>query len=358
MNALGSLKKKLKKEEDVVEEKPISPAKMKKTNLPLYSSGSVLLDCALGGGWCLGRMENIIGDFSTGKTLLAMEAVMNFSKTFPKGKKYYFESEAAFDLEYAKALGINLESVCFVRDVVGESTIEAFFEHVSKVIDQHKKTKEPAIYVVDSLDAMSDRSELERSIDEGSYALQKQKKLGEFFRRKTTELEETRINLIIVSQIRENIGVSFGNKSKRTGGKAMDFYASRHVWLSNKGKIKKTIKKVSRTIGINVQAEVRKNKLGPPFRDATFPLYFNYGIHDVESMVMWLESVGHLEPVADIYEDIKLRNSAYSATNFSRSFDSLESLEKREEVHSKLKYIVEQKWISIEESFLPARGKY
>ncbi len=198
-----------------------------KENLALFGSGCKLLDCVLGGGWPLGRMSNIVGDKSSGKTLLAIEACANFMHKFPDGEIIYLESEAAFDADYAEAIGMPIDDVDFV-DYGDDNTVEFLFEHLEKVTAE---ATSPVLYVVDSLDALSDRAEKKRKIDEGSYSMGKQKKLSEMFRRLISPLKESNVHLMIVSQVRENIGVTFGEKYTRSGGKALDFYASQILCL-------------------------------------------------------------------------------------------------------------------------------
>src|SRR6266700_660763 len=134
--------------------------------LELFSSGCQILDLALGGVWPLSRISNIVGDKSTGKTLIAIEACANFSRKFPEGKIYYSESESAFDPSYAQALGMPIEKVRFGEDFF---TVEDLFEDLEKVLKDLEKTPTPALYIIDSLDALSDRDELAREIDKGSY---------------------------------------------------------------------------------------------------------------------------------------------------------------------------------------------
>src|SRR5262245_41010125 len=146
------------------------------------SSGCKLLDMVLGGGWAEGRIANIIGDHSTGKTLLCIEAAANFINKYPKGKVYYREVEAAFDIDYARALGMPVDRVDFShqrKEVI--DTVEDVFEDMEQILAKH--AKQPALYILDSLDALSDREEAKRDIDKGTFGANKAKKLGELFRR-------------------------------------------------------------------------------------------------------------------------------------------------------------------------------
>src|SRR3990172_1731587 len=135
-----------------------------KTNIDFISSGCAVLDCVLGGGWPLGRVVNIVGDKSTGKTLLAIEAAANCAATFTKGRIWYREAEAAFDRNYAAALGMPLARVSF-----GDArlrTVEDLFEDLAGAIKSLGVKGPPGLYIVDSLDALSDRAELDRDMGE------------------------------------------------------------------------------------------------------------------------------------------------------------------------------------------------
>ena len=216
-----------------------------KKSLEFIPTGCHLLDLSIGGGWPLGKVSNICGDFSSGKSLLAIEAMTNFHMKWPNGHIFYLEAEAGFDVEYAEAMGLPAHAVNFVGDdVLQDFTIESWYEHISEILNNASLKNEPMLYILDSLDAMSDRAEVSRDITDGSYNMTKQKKLGELFRRLTKQVEKSKLHLQIVSQLRENIGVSFGKKFRRSGGKALDFYASQVLWLSRKSQIKQTENKV------------------------------------------------------------------------------------------------------------------
>lgn len=306
-----------------------------KKSLEFIPSGCKVLDCVLGGGYPLGRIVNIVGDKSTGKTLAAIEAFANFNRVYPNGKMYYHEAEAAFDTEYADTLGMPIDDVIFVNG----DTVEDLFESLSKIIEDEKETDIPILYVVDSLDALSDKDEKERKIDAGSYAMTKQKKMSEIFRRLAKDIEKTKICLMIISQVRDNIGVMFGEKHTRSGGKALDFYASQILWFSEMGKIKKTIRGIERPIGIKVKAKCKKNKIGLPYRECVFPILFAYGIDDVTANLDFLNDVkGALEEIG------------------------IENLKSIPEITPELKGIISNQvvkiWNETEESFMPKTKKY
>jgi recombination protein RecA len=291
------------------------------TSLQFVPSGCKNLDLALGGGWARRRIANIVGNRSSGKTLLAIEASANFAIVEPKGKIRYRESESAFDERYAQALGFPLDRVDFGDPI---DTVEDLFEDMEAVIEG---AKDPELYIVDSLDALSDRHEMERDIDEGSYGAEKAKKMSQLFRRLTSSLATKDIMVIIVSQVRDNIGGGpFAKKHVRSGGRAMDFYASQVVMLSELKKLKRTVSNIERVVGIEVKAVLEKNKVALPYRDATFPIMFGYGIDDCKACEDWLKQVGIPFKKEDSVED--------------------------------LRRMVEEKWWAIEQKFLPTQAKY
>lgn len=258
-----------------------------KTDIQFISTGCKTFDLALGGGWARRRISNIVGDKAAGKTLCAIEACANFAIMEPKGKIRYRESEAAFDDNYAEALGFPVDRV--ERDVPAQ-TIEDVFEDLTKVIEG---AKGPELYIIDSLDALSDREELERDIDKGTYGAAKAKKLSELFRRLVRSMSDKDITLMVVSQIRDNLNaVMFGKKHVRTGGRALDFYASQIAWLTQVDKIKMTRNKVTRVVGTEVKVSVEKNKIALPYREAYFNILFGHGIDDIAACRSYLKDVG------------------------------------------------------------------
>lgn len=310
------------------------------------STGCALLDSVIGGGYVLGRIANIVGDKSSGKTLQAIEACANFARVYPDGEIHYAEAEASFDIPYAEALGMPVDRVNFVE---GISTVEDLFEDLERLIkDLNGK---PCLYIIDSLDALSDRAEKARKIDEGSYNMQKQKKLSELFRRLVDQLEQSRILLIVISQIRDKIGVTFGETKTRSGGKALDFYCSQVVWFSEVEKIKKTIDKVERIVGIRVLAKCKKNKIGLPFRDCKFPILFGYGICDITANVEWLMEVNQEERLAEL---------GLSKAGYKIRINNLRDKggEEVKKIRASLDKIVREEWARIETKFLPTSKKY
>jgi RecA/RadA recombinase len=266
------------------------------------NSGSTLLDLALGGGWAIPRIFNLVGDKSSGKTLLAIESFANFSRAFPDGRMRYAEAESAFDEVYASILG-------FPKNVTKPAdgmltTVQEFQEDLKKFVAEGIESKTPGLYILDSLDALSDDAEVkeffrEKKPDEdpkGSYGMSKPKEMSKLFRVLTQEIEKSNTSLGIISQIRDNISTfpMRGESKTRSGGHALDFYSSQIVWLREIDKLKRVYLGEERTIGIEVEAVVKKNKVGFPFRTAKFPIIFAYGVDDEQSILDWLKLRGQI----------------------------------------------------------------
>ena len=319
-------------------EKLVEPAKNNyfsapKDHIQFVSTGCTLIDCALGGGFALGRIANIVGDKSTSKTGLATECLINFCRQYPQGQAAYRDEESAFDTHYAQAMGLPLDKIDMDKQLL---TVEELHRDLEKFVDRQIKTEKPGIYIVDSFDALSDEAELERDIGKDSYGGGKAKRSSELFRRLTPKIESSNVLFLVISQVRDNIGAMFGEKHKRSGGKALDFYASQIMWLSNLGKLEKTINKVKRAYGIEVKANVKKNKVGMPFRTCEFEFHFGYGIEDLLSNLNWLEEIG-------VKPDIDLN------TITDDNYQSQSAI---------IAQVVKDKWAEVEATFLPKRAKY
>lgn len=332
-------------------------ARVEKDGIQFVSAGCALIDATVGGGWPLGRMVNIVGDKSAGKTLLAIEACANFARQYQTGYIRYAESEAAFDVDYAEALGMPVDRVDFEPGdpEKGLTTVEDFYADVLRCLDkckaEGKRKARPMLYVLDSLDALSDDAEAGRDIDKGSFGAAKAKKMGELFRRLVQRMEEQDCLLIIVSQLRDKIGVTFGETQTRSGGRALDFYATLIVWLKEIGKNKRTIGGIERITGVNVRMKVKKNKIGLPFRECDYPIVFGYGIDDMTASAEWL---------IDVKREKRLGEVGMSAAGYKVRIGNLRDKggEQMREVRRQLDAIVREEWRAIETTFLPQSRKY
>lgn len=311
-----------------------------KTNLEFISSGCKLLDLALGGGWVEGRIANIIGDKSTGKTLLCIEACANFAAKHLKGRMYYRESEAAFDEGYAEALGMPVRRIDFGDPL---ETVEDLFADLQRIVE---KSTQPGLYICDSLDALSDKGEMARDMDQGSFGAEKAKKMSQLFRRLVRKLEDKQITVIIVSQVRDKIGAMFGRKWSRTGGRALDFYASQVIYLAHLGTLKRTVSKLDRAVGVKVKAKVDKNKVGLPFREAEFQIQFGYGIDDVQASLNWLKECDGLKDTGIIW-----------AKDYGMSLLDMAPIDAKKKADL-VNNTVQHKWWAIEHKLMPSKQKY
>lgn len=339
------------------------------TQVRCISSGCRLLDRVLGNGWGEGRVGNIVGDKSTGKTLAMIEACANFVIEYPNADEAlirYAEAEAAFDEPYAQTVGLPLERVEMNPEEVFIDTVEDWYNDLEAFIDKVagvkrtkfktkpdkltkiSKPKKAGLYIIDSLDAIGDDDEKESAFGKESYGVKKAKLIGQLFRRMIRRLKKHNITLLIVSQTRDKIGVSFGDKLTRSGGKALDFYASQIVWLSDLGKIEDTRGGVKRKVGAWVRAKCKKNKIGLAWRECDFPIRYAFGIDDMDAALTWLDSVNMLDEMSLTKE---------SAKKWIKALDSMtpeEVAEKREELNR----TVDRCWWEIERRFLPKRRKY
>lgn len=326
-------------------------ARTVKEGVEFLTSGCALIDCAVGGGWAMGRVVNIVGDKSAGKTLLAIEACANFDRAYPDGYMRYAEAEAAFDQKYAEALGLPEGKVDFqgLDPDRGINTVEDFFADMNAMLDEHGDR--PMIYILDSLDALSDAAEAGREIDEGSFGANKAKKMGELFRRLVRRIEASRCLLVIISQLRDKIGVTFGEKQTRSGGRALDFYASQVVWLADIGKIVRELDGIKRAVGNDVRMRVKKNKVGLPFRECEYPVVYGYGVDDLAAGVRWLLDSGC---------EGRLREMGMSKAGWKIRCANLRNKggEAARAVRAQLDAIVREEWTRIERKFLPASKKY
>lgn len=324
-----------------------------KKSLQFVSSGCAVKDEALGGGWVLGRVANIVGDRSAGKTLDAMEAVANFAIQYPKGWVRYAESEAAFDMGYAQALGIPVDRVEFNPGGVPMRTVEDLYDDMVRCLDNAKRKKQTeGLYIIDSLDALSDDAEMGTDFNKATYGGAKPKAISQLFRRLVERFEEQRVLVIVVSQIRDVLNARpFQETKSRSGGKALDFYATHIAWLHTVGKIKKTLGGVERVIGIDAVMKIRKNKVGLPFREAAYPILFGYGIDDMSASVEWL--LAHSRE--DHLKQVGLSKAGWQVRVTKVRNDGGPAAK---DLRAQLAKIVRTEWAKVETSFLPRASKY
>lgn len=303
-----------------------------------FSSGSSMLDLVLGGGWASGRIVNCVGDKSTGKTLLAVEACANVAALSGVEQVRYCEAEAAFDLDYGRVVGMPNG----LTPVSGVETVEAVYEDLELFLTQVNPDY-PSLYVLDSLDALSDAAEMEREIDKGSYGATKARKLSEMFRRIVNRVEKANTTLFIISQIRDKLNVTFGETKTRSGGRALDFYASQILWLAEVGKIKRSVMGSERVIGLEVRAHTKKNKLAPAFRECDLSVMFNFGVNDAMSMLSWMKK-----------NKVEIRDRDKTLVSIMKKHDRSALIELEVDLFDDVK----KHWDAIEAALHPGMTKY
>jgi len=262
------------------------------------SSGCDLLDLVVGGGvrygYPVGKVINIVGDSSSGKTFLACELMAAAYHALGERLRWtYDDAESGFSFDTEELYGFPVLPP--EEERVKSETVEEWYCHVREFAESLKKN-EIGIYVLDTLDGLSSKQIQERGDDRykayqkgkkyetGSYQLESAKFLSqEFFKNLTSLIEQTNVLLVVISQTRDDITSMF-KKQTRSGGRALDFYAHSCLWLAKS----QVVKKKGRAVGIVVKAKVMKSKTPRPYRWCYFPLTFDYGLDNVGANVDFL----------------------------------------------------------------------
>ena len=284
-------------------------------------TGALTLDLALGGGLPKGRVIEIYGPESSGKTTLALHAIAEVQKA--GGIAAFVDAEHALDPTYSAALGVDIENLLVSQPDTGEAALE--------IVDQLVRSNAIDIVVVDSVAALVPRAEIEGEMGDIHVGLQA-RLMSQALRKITGNIGKTGCSVVFLNQLRQKIGISYGNPETTTGGNALKFYASVRLDIRRI----QTLKKGTEEYGIRAKVKVAKNKVAPPFRIAEFDIIFGKGISSLGCLLDMAEETGVVVRKGAWY--------SYNGENFSQGRDNgIKYLEERPEFAKDLDQQVRQK---------------
>jgi len=246
------------------------------------STGSTMLDIAISnkpnGGIGVGKITELNGLEGSGKSLIGSHLLASTQKK--DGIAVYIDTESAVSQEFLRAIGVDTKKMLYVH----LETCEEIFDTIETIVTKIRESDKDKLVtiLVDSLAAASTKVEMDADFDKDGWATAKAIIISKAMRKVTQMIARQKVALVFTNQLRQKLGVMFGDPWTTSGGKALPFHSSTRVRFKNMGQIKDANKT---TIGIKIKGQVIKNRLGPPMRTAEFPLYFDTGIADFDS---WL----------------------------------------------------------------------
>jgi len=255
-------------------------------------TGSSLLDLAISnrpnGGFPVGRIVELQGMEASGKSLIVAHTLANTQKK--GGLAVYIDTENALSEEFLTAVGVDVANMLYVP----LETIEDAFDAVESIIETVRKSSKDRLVTIalDSVSAATTKVEQDADYEKDGWATTKAILMSKAMRKITNIIAKQRVLLLCTSQLREKMGVMFGDKYTTSGGKALGFHASCRIRLKGVGKLKSGSGKTEQIIGVQTEAQVIKNRMGPPFKKATFDIYFNSGIDDYNSWLTMMKDYG------------------------------------------------------------------
>lgn len=289
-------------------------------DVPVISSGSIGLDVALVvGGYPRGRVIEIYGPESSGKTTLAIHAIAEAQKA--GGIAAFIDAEHAFDRFYAKKLGVDIENLYISQPDNGEQALE--------IADHLIRSGAIDIIVIDSVAALTPKSEIEGEMGDSKMGLQA-RLMSQALRKLTANINRTQTTCFFINQLREKIGVMFGNPETTTGGNALKFYASVRLDIRRIGQLKEG----DEVHGNRTRVKVVKNKLAPPFKKAEFDILYGQGISKTGELIDLGVDLGILKKSGSwfSYGDTRLGQGRDAVKNLLRDNPELS-----EEIETRIK---------------------
>ncbi len=252
-----------------------------KIDVPAIPTGSVTIDIALGvGGIPRGRVIEIFGPESSGKTTLTLSVIANAQKM--GGQAAFIDAEHAFDPGYAKKIGVNLDNLLMSQPDTGEQALE--------ITETLVKSNAIDVIVIDSVAALTPKAEIDGEMGQSHMGLQA-RLMSHALRKLSGVISKSKTCVIFINQIREKIGIMFGNPETTPGGRALKFYASVRIDLRRIA----SLKKGEEVVGNRVRASIVKNKVAAPFRKAEFDIMYDEGISKAGSVLDMGETLGVLQ---------------------------------------------------------------